>query len=147
MLLIASDHAGFELKEKLKQHFDENKIEYNDFGVFDLTSVNYAEIGAKAAKAVADGEFEQGILVCGTGIGMSIAANKVNGIRAAVCSDHFSAKYSRLHNDANILCLGARVIGDGIAAEIADIFLSTAFEGGRHKKRVDTFTKIENNCL
>ena len=110
----------------------------------DGESCDYPLIAEKVGKAVAGGEFEKGILVCGTGIGMSICANKIKGIRAAVASDHFSVKYTRLHNDANILCLGARVIGAGTAEELVDLFLNTEFEGGRHQRRVDLITSLEN---
>ena len=109
--------------------------------------VAYPEIAVKVAHAVADGKCDRGILVCGTGIGMSIAANKVKGIRAAVCSDHFSAKYTRLHNDANILCMGGRVVGPGVGVELADLFVDTEYEGGRHAKRVAMIADIEEGKM
>ncbi len=139
MIAIASDHAGFELKEKLKKHLEEKGFEYKDFGTYSAESCDYPVFAKKACNAVISGECEKAILVCGTGIGVSMAANKIKGIRAAVCSDTYSAKYTRLHNNANTLCMGARVIGDGLAAEITDIFLATPFEGGKHQRRIDMF--------
>lgn len=139
MIAIASDHAGFELKEKLKKHLEEKGFEYKDFGTYSTESCDYPVFAKKACNAVISGECEKAILVCGTGIGVSMAANKIKGIRAAVCSDTYSAKYTRLHNNANTLCMGARVIGDGLAAEITDIFLATPFEGGKHQRRIDMF--------
>lgn len=147
MIAIGADHGGYLLKEEIKKYLDSKGIEYKDFGTDSEQSVNYAPIAAAVAHAVADGECEKGMLVCGTGIGMSLAANKVKGIRAAVCSDYFSAKYTRLHNDANILCMGARVVGAGLALELAKVFLNTEFEGGRHIARIDEITKIENGEL
>ena len=104
---------------------------------------DYPDMAEKVCGMITSGKAEKGILVCGTGIGMSIAANKIKGIRAACCSDHFSAKYTRLHNDANVLCMGARVIGPGLALELTDLFINTEFEGGRHQRRVDLITKLE----
>ncbi len=146
-LAIGCDHGGIELKLEIVKHLEERGIELVDFGIKEYQSVNYPEIALPLAKAVASGECDRGILVCGTGIGMSIAANKVKGIRAAVCSDHFSAKFTRLHNDANILCLGGRVIGPGVANEMVDLFIDTEYEGGRHATRVQMITDIENNNL
>ncbi len=146
-LAIGCDHGGIELKLEIVKHLEERGIEIVDFGIKEYQSVNYPEIALPLAKAVATGECDRGILVCGTGIGMSIAANKVKGIRAAVCSDHFSAKFTRLHNDANILCLGGRVIGPGVANEMVDLFIDTEYEGGRHATRVQMITDIENNNL
>ncbi len=146
-LAIGCDHGGIELKLEIVKHLEERGIEIVDFGIKEYQSVNYPEIALPLAKAVANGECDRGILVCGTGIGMSIAANKVKGIRAAVCSDHFSAKFTRLHNDANILCLGGRVIGPGVANEMVDLFIDTEYEGGRHATRVQMITDIENNNL
>ncbi len=137
MLAIGCDHGGFDLLEKIKAHLEERGIEYRHFGCLDGSSVDYPDIAKPVAKAVASGECERGILVCGTGIGMSIAANKVRGVRAAVLSDHYSCKYTRLHNDTNVLCLGGRVIGDATAIELVDLFLDTEFEGGRHIRRVE----------
>ena len=139
MIAIASAHAGYELKEKLKKHLEEKGFEYRDFGTYSTESCDYPVFAKKACNAVISGECEKAVLVCGTGIGVSMAANKIKGIRAAVCSDTYSAKYTRLHNNANALCMGARVIGEGLAAEITDIFLTTPFEGGKHQRRIDMF--------
>lgn len=142
-IAIGCDHGGLEHKNAISEHLKERGFEVTDFGIYEQVSVDYPEIAVKVAGSVASKENELGILVCGTGIGMSLAANKVKGIRAAVLSDHFSAKYTRLHNDANILCLGGRVIGMGTALELVDIFVDTKFEGGRHQKRVDMITALE----
>ncbi len=144
MIAIGSDHGGYELKQAIKKHLDERKIEYKDYGTYSTESCNYADFGEAVANAVASKECEKGILVCGTGIGISIAANKVNGIRAACCSDTFSARMTRLHNDANIISMGGRVVGPGLACDMVDLFLDTEFEGGRHAERIACFTKIEN---
>lgn len=144
MIAIGCDHGGFALKNDIINWFKANDIAYKDFGTHNTDSINYAPIGAAVARSVASGECERGILVCSTGIGMSMTANKIKGIRAAVCSDHYSVKYTRLHNDANVLCLGAKVIGPGVALEMVDIFLNTAFEGGRHAIRIGEIAKIEN---
>ncbi len=146
-IAIGCDHGGIELKLEIVKHLEERGFEIVDFGIKEYKSVNYPEIALPLAKAVAAKECERGILVCGTGIGMSMAANKVKGIRAAVCSDHFSAKYTRLHNDANILCLGGRVIGPGVANEMVDLFIDTEYEGGRHATRVQMIADIENGNL
>ncbi|MBR6549304.1 MAG: ribose 5-phosphate isomerase B [Clostridia bacterium] len=146
-IAIGCDHGGIELKLEIVKHLEERGFEIVDFGIKEYKSVNYPEIALPLAKAVANKECERGILVCGTGIGMSMAANKVKGIRAAVCSDHFSAKYTRLHNDANILCLGGRVIGPGVANEMVDLFIDTEYEGGRHATRVQMITDIENGNM
>ncbi|MBE6883042.1 MAG: ribose 5-phosphate isomerase B [Ruminococcaceae bacterium] len=147
MIAIGSDHGGFELKEALKKHFDEIGVAYEDFGCHDTNSIDYALIAKKVCGAITEGKCDKGILVCGTGIGMSMAANKFKGIRAAVCGDCFSAKFTRLHNDANVLCLGARVVGAGLATEIADLYINTPFEGGRHARRVAQITEIENGTF
>ena len=147
MIAIGSDHAGFPLKEEIRKYLDEKGIAYKDFGTYSTDRADYPKYGAIVAHAVASGEYEKGILVCGTGIGISIAANKVKGIRAACCSDYFSAKYTRLHNDANILCMGARVIGGGAACELVDVFLNTEFEGGRHAERIAMFDDIYEGKL
>ena len=143
-IVIASDHAGFALKEQVKKHLEENKIEYIDLGTNSAESVDYPEYAHKLCVAIQEGKAEKGILVCGTGIGMSMAANKHVGIRAACCSDVFSAQMTRLHNDANVLCFGARVLGKGVALQIVDAFLDSPFEGGRHKTRVDMFMALED---
>lgn len=143
MIAIGCDHGGLALKNAILEHLRSRGIAYQDFGVTSPQSVDYPDIAYPVAKAVSSGECEKGILICGTGIGMSLAANKVAGIRAAVCSDHYSAKYTRLHNDANILCLGGRVIGPGVGLELVDLFLDTPFEGGRHSARIDKISAIE----
>lgn len=139
MIAIASDHAGFNLKEKIKQHLEDLKFEVKDFGTYDTGSCDYPVFAKKACEAVLSDECDKAILICGTGIGMSMAANKIRGIRAAVCTETYMAKYTRLHNDANVLCMGARVIGDGVALEITDTFITTGFEGGKHKRRIAMF--------
>lgn len=138
MIALGSDTAGYELKEAVKKHLEKRGLEYKDYGCFNSTEpVDYPIYGKKVAHAIVDGECDRGILICGTGIGISIAANKVKGIRAAVCGDCFSAEATRLHNDANILALGARVIGAGLAEKIVDTFLDTEFSGvDRHVRRV-----------
>lgn len=143
MIAIGADHGGYELKESVKKHLDEIGTEYKDFGTFSTEAVDYPLIAQKVAREVADGRCERGILICGTGIGMAIAANKVKGIRAASCSDCFSAKYTRLHNDANILCFGGRVVGAGLANEMVDAYLNNEFQGGRHIKRLNEIKEIE----
>ena len=136
-LVLASDHGGFELKEEIKKHLEEKGHEIVDIGTYSTESVHYPQYGRKAAEMVAAGEVERGILCCGTGIGISLAANKVKGIRCAVVSDAFSCKMSRAHNDANMLSLGGRVVGVGLALQLVDIWMETEFEGGRHQTRVD----------
>ena len=143
MISIGSDHAGFPLKEEIKKFLDEKGVEYTDVGCYTPESVDYAISAQKACDKVVSGECNKAILVCGTGIGISMAANKVKGIRAAACSDYFGAKYTRLHNDANCLCLGARITGVGSALELVDVFLNTEFEGGRHQRRVDLIAALE----
>lgn len=144
---LASDHGGYELKRDIKEYLDEKKIEYIDLGAESEDSVDYPDYGEKAALAVLNGKCEKAIIVCGTGIGISIAANKVPGIRCALVSDVYSARMSRQHNNANILALGGRVIGKCLAFEIIDMWLNTEFEGGRHEKRVNKITEIENKYL
>lgn len=134
---IGSDHGGFRYKESIIDYLKVRDIEYIDVGTYKPESCDYPEIARKVAELVTSGKVDRGILVCGTGIGMSIAANKVHGIRAALCPDTYSARVSRAHNNANILCLGERVIGEHLALDITDIWLKTGFEGGRHKRRVD----------
>lgn len=143
MIAIGADHGGYELKEEIKKYLGSMGIEYKDFGTYSPESVDYAAIAYKVGTAITSGECERGILCCGTGIGISMAANKVKGIRAACCSDYFSAKFTRLHNDANILCMGGRVVGAGLALEMVEVFLNTEFEGGRHQRRVDQIMAIE----
>ena len=137
MIGIGSDHGGFALKEAIKKHLEERGLEYKDFGTYSNASCDYPVYGRAVAKAVAAGECELGILICGTGIGISITANKVPGVRAALCSDCFSAEATRLHNNANILALGARVLGEGLAFKIVDTFLDTPFSNDeRHIRRI-----------
>lgn len=135
-LVLASDHGGYELKEEIKKHLEGKGYEIEDIGTHSTESVDYPKYGRAAAEIVASGKADKGILCCGTGIGISLAANKVKGIRCAVVSDTFSAKMSRAHNNANMLSLGGRVVGAGLALEIVDIWLATEFEGGRHERRV-----------
>lgn len=142
-IALGSDHGGYELKQAIMKHLQEEGYEFTDLGCYSLDSCDYPIYGEKVAKAVANKEYDFGILCCGTGIGISISANKVKGIRAACCSDCFSAKYTRMHNDANILCMGGRVVGSGLANQMVDLFLTTAFEGGRHQKRIDLIKEIE----
>ena len=142
MIALGCDHGGYELKLEIIKYLEEKGIEYKDFGC-NGESCDYPIYAKKVGEAILDGSCEKGILVCGTGIGMSLAANKVKGIRAAACSEHFSAKYTRLHNDSNILCLGGRVIGVGTALELVDLFVDTEFEGGRHATRVGKIAAIE----
>lgn len=143
MIALAADHGGFALKEQVKQWLEEQKIPYHDFGTLDGASCDYPDMAAAACDAVVSGACEKALLFCGTGIGISMAANKIKGIRAACCSDYFSAKYTRMHNDANALCLGGRVVGAGLAIELVDVFLHTAFEGGRHQRRIDKMMRAE----
>ena len=137
MIAIGCDHGGFELKQKIMQHLEARGLEYFDCGTFSSDSCDYPIYAKAVAKAVAAGECERGILICGTGIGVSITANKVPGIRAALCTDPLMARLTREHNDANVLALGAAIVGDMLAFEMADVFLSTEFSGGeRHVRRV-----------
>lgn len=136
-VVIGSDHGGFHYKDAIIDYLKARNIEYVDVGTYTRESCDYPEIAKKAAEKIVSGEVNRGILVCGTGIGMSIAVNKYKGIRAALCGDTYSARVSRAHNNANVLCLGERVIGEHLALDIVDIWLKTGFEGGRHKHRVD----------
>jgi ribose 5-phosphate isomerase B len=144
MIVIASDHAGVTLKAELVETIREVGREVRDLGPADAQSVDYPDFAHRVAEAVSSGEAEMGILVCGTGIGMSLSANRHPGIRAALCHDAFTAEMARRHNDANILCMGARVIGGGVAAQMTKIFLATNFEGGRHQRRVDRIERGES---
>ena len=141
---VASDHAGYALKEFLKGKLAEAGYAVLDEGTDSDKSCDYPVYAEAGCRKVLDGEAALCILCCGTGAGMSIAANKMKGIRAACCSDTFTARYIRLHNDANVLCLGARVVGEGLAWELAEAFLTAEFEGGRHQRRIDMITRIEN---
>lgn len=143
MIIIGSDHAGYPLKCEIAEHLKEIGVEFKDYGCFSTESVDYPLIAEGVCHELLDDErLDKAILVCGTGIGISIAANKVDGIRAAVATNEYMAKYTRMHNDANVLCLGARVIGGGTAIEITDTFLNTEFEGGRHQRRVDQIANV-----
>ncbi len=141
-LAIGSDHGGYELKEKIKQLLEELEISYKDFGTNSEESVDYPDFAEKVAKGVADKDYKLGILICGTGIGMSIAANKIDGVRAALCHDLFSAQATREHNNSNVLTIGARVIGDQLALEIVKTWLKSDFDGGRHQRRIDKIAKL-----
>ena len=143
MIAIGSDHAAYHLKLLVEEHLKERGLAFEDLGCYGPERVDYPVYGQKVAEAGAAGQYEKGIVLCGTGIGISLAANKVPGIRCAVCSDTYSAKYTRLHNDANMLAMGERVVGPGLAMEIVDAFLDTPFEGGRHAQRVALITEIE----
>ncbi len=144
-IALGCDHGGLDHKNAIAEHLKERGFEIIDYGIYENKSVDYPDIAALLCNGILNKKADLGILVCGTGIGMSIAANKFKGIRAAALSDHFSAKYTRLHNNTNVLCLGGRVIGVGTALELADLFVDTEFEGGRHQKRVAKITEIENN--
>lgn len=140
---LGSDHGGYEIKEEIKAYLEAGGIEYKDFGTFSSESVDYPDIAIPVAEAVSTGEYERGVLVCGTGIGMSITANKFKGVRAALCHDLFSAKATREHNDSNVLTMGERVVGKGLALEIVKVWLETEFDGGRHLRRVNKIIEIE----
>ena len=142
MIAIGSDHAAADLRKIVKAYLEDQEIPYMDCGTDEAPS-DYPEIAKIVCKKIQNGEADTGILLCGTGIGMCMAANKMKGIRAAVCTETYSAKFTRLHNDANVLCMGARVVGSGLAAEILDAFLFTEFEGGRHQRRVDMIMDLE----
>lgn len=143
MIALGSDHGGYSLKEAVKDHLDKQGIPYKDFGAHSAESCDYPDMAVPPCEAVLRGECELALLFCGTGIGISMAANKLRGIRAAACSDVFSARYTRLHNNANALCLGERVVGPGLALELVDAFLGTPFEGGRHARRVAKIAALE----
>lgn len=142
-IALACDHGGLNLKREVIKYLEANGYEYEDFGTNTFDSCDYPDYAYPAAQAVASGECDRGILICSTGIGVSIVANKVKGIRCAHCHDAYCAEYTRLHNDANILAMGEKVVGAGYALEIVKIFLTTEFEGGRHKRRVDKIMAIE----
>jgi ribose 5-phosphate isomerase B len=143
MLVIASDHGGFALKQELMEHLRTRGVEFEDIGTYTGESCDYPVYAEQAARGVAEGKYEKGILICGTGIGMSLAANKIRGIRCAVLSDCFSAEMCRAHNDANMIALGGRVIGAELAKRMVDLFLDTPFLGGRHARRVDLIRALE----
>lgn len=147
VIAIASDGAGYDLKSSVKTYLEEQGYSVIDCGTDSSESCDYPDFAFKCCRKIVSGEADLGILCCGTGVGMSIAANKVNGIRAACCSDTFSARYTRMHNNANVLCLGQRVIGAGLARELLDAFLSADFEGGRHERRVNKLSMIEDGTF
>ena len=140
---LGADHGGFALKEAVRAHLDERGVPYVDYGTHSEASVDYPDMAVPPCEAVVRGECACALLFCGTGVGISMAADKLDGIRACCCSDAFSAKYTRLHNDANALCLGGRVVGPGLACELVDLFLDTPFEGGRHAGRVAKISALE----
>lgn len=143
MIAIGSDHGGYQLKAEVTAWLKENNIEYTEFGCMDGSSIDYPLVAEEVCAKITDGSADYAILICGTGIGISIAANKIKGIRAALCTDTYMAKYTRLHNNANVLCMGGRVLGPGAAIEIVDTFLKTGFEGGRHQRRIDMIADME----
>ncbi len=142
-IVMGSDHAGFSLKQKIKEHLAARGIEVLDVGTDTTASCNYTEFAHALCETITRGDAPLGILICGTGIGMSMAANKHAGIRAAACENTFSARMTRMHNDANVLCLGERVVGYGLACDMVDLFLDTPFEGGRHQARVDDLNRLD----
>ena len=142
---IGSDHGGFELKEYIKEYLEKEGIEFVDYGTYSKDSVDYPDYGEKLARAVVAGEVDRGIAICGTGIGISIACNKVKGIRCALCGDTYSARMSIEHNNANILALGGRVVGKDLALEIVSTWLKAKFQGGRHERRISKISSIESN--
>ncbi len=143
MIAIGCDHGGFELKEHILKHLKETGVEFTDYGTYSEDSVDYPDCAKPVCKAIQDGTASAGILICGTGIGISIAANKHKGIRAALCSDVYSAKMTKMHNDSNVICLGGRVTGRELAFMIIDTWLATDFEGGRHSARINKIHEIE----
>lgn len=140
---MAADHAGWELKDRLKSHVAELGHEVLDLGTNGPDSVDYPDLGAECGRAVADGRAELGILVCGSGLGIAMAAGKVPGVRAATCHDHFTAEMCRRHNDANVMAMGQRVVGEGVALDMVETFLATPFEGGRHARRVGKINDLD----
>lgn len=143
MIAIANDHTSLEMKKEVIRLLDEMGLAYKDFGTNETGSCHYPIFGLRAAQAVASGECDRGIVICGTGLGIGLAANKVKGIRCCICSEPYTAKMSRMHNNANMISMGARVIGADMARMILEIWLTTEFEGGRHATRVDMLTRIE----
>ncbi len=142
-IALASDHGGFNLKGMILDYLEHESLLYEDLGSYDREKVDYPDFTLKVAEGVAAGEYEKGIVICSTGLGVSMVCNKVPGIRAALCADCFSARYAREHNDANILALGERVVGTGLALSIVEVFLHTPFQGGRHQRRLDKIGAIE----
>lgn len=144
-IVIGCDHAGFALKEQIKQYLTTRGVEFLDVGCYSPESCSYPDVAHALCSQIQSGAYTTGILICGTGIGMSMCANKHAGIRAACCSDVFSARATRQHNDANVLCFGARVVGYGVACDLVDAFLNQAFEGGRHQPRVDAINALDES--
>ena len=143
-VVLASDHRGYQLKDSLKKFLEERKIEFLDVGTFSADSVDYPDFAMLAAEKVSHGEYDRGILICGSGIGMCVVANKFPGVRAALCRDNFTAEISRKHNDSNMLCLGADIINEELAQTILKVWLETKFEGGRHLRRLQKISEIES---
>lgn len=143
-IVLGADHAGIDLKNSIMEYLNEKGYKTEDVGTFTKDSCDYPVFAEKACNVVIEGKADLAILCCGTGIGMSMAANKIKGIRAACCSDTFSARYTRAHNDANVLCMGARVVGAGLACELVDAFVTTEFEGGKHLRRINLIADLEN---
>lgn len=141
---LAADHGGYELKEAIRKHLDEIGVAYKDFGSYTGEACDYPDMAEAACRAVVAGECDKALLFCGTGVGISMSANKIRGIRACCCSDAFSAEYTRRHNDANALCMGGRVVGPGLGIYLVDLFLNTPFEGGRHQRRIEKMMALEN---
>jgi len=148
MIALGCDHGGYELKQEVIKYLKEKNLEFKDFGTLNTDSCDYPDFAFAAAKSVANGECEKGIVICTTGIGVSIVANKVKGVRCALCSDSLSAQMTRCHNNTNMLAMGAGFIGKNLALKIVDVWLNTDFEGGRHTRRVDKITAVENgDCI
>jgi ribose 5-phosphate isomerase B len=145
MIALGCDHAGVQLKASIAEFLTGRGLAIKDYGTYDEASCDYPDYAQRVGEAVVSGEAERGILVCGTGVGISISANKVEGVRAALCSDTFTARMSREHNDANVLCLGARVVGTGLALDVVAAWLDASFEGGRHQRRVDKIMALERS--
>lgn len=145
MIVIGSDHGGLDLKEEIVKHLESKNIEINDVGVFTSDSVDYPDIAKIVCDDIKSGKAEKGIIICGTGIGISISANKIKGIRAALCGDCYSARMAKEHNNANVIALGGRILGPNLAAEIIDSWLNAEYQGGRHQRRVDKIHELENN--
>ena len=141
---LAADHGGYELKEAIRKHLDEIGVAYKDFGSYTGEACDYPDMAEAACRAVVAGECDKALLFCGTGVGISMSANKIRGIRACCCSDAFSAEYTRRQNDANALCMGGRVVGPGLGIYLVDLFLNTPFEGGRHQRRIEKMMALEN---
>jgi len=146
-IALAADHAGFRLKEEIKKFLEKQKVNYQDFGTYSEELTDYMDWAVPALKKMSQGEFERAILICGTGLGMTILANKFSGVRATLCYDLYTARMSREHNDSNVLVLGGRITAPGLAREILKIWLNTKFQGERHKRRLDKLTEIEKNNL